>query len=400
MGAFMITIMFISLGLAVAYYLFISRGFTFRLPWSKDPGNITNLTQQQPHELLNCRVKLKEEKKDNCVINIFGVELSGCIHAPADENDAVLQITIADITDGLLKAKPVHSYTKQWRTQYCPDFCFNNNLGTLSEPMTMLTDWVSVGQLHSNWLLFPRKGKRDLEFRISVFSRQTNRRLASTSCPFTYENNEFGYIDLHENKQRTKTLAVPIAFAVSAADNKISDCEVAIIEKWAKSNIQISDASKKSVRQLDKAFNETIDFFRRGNQINIYQICKEVVEISSVAERYDILELCLHVAAADGCVSVEELTLLQSLPDWLELEEERFRSMMEKIIPASIHETEDIEVILGINSEMNKDQTRDQLNREYRKWNARITHADSEVQAQAHHMLELLGQARNKFLEQ
>jgi len=400
MGELMTTIMFLALGLAAVYFIFISCGFTFRLPWSKKPGNITKFAEQPTHELLNCRVQLTKEEKGNCAVNTFGIEVSGCIHAPADENEAVLQITIADVTDGLLKGKPVHSCTKQWRTEYCPDFCFNSNLGTLPERLTMLTDWVNVGQLHTDWLIFPRKGKRELEFKVSVFSRQTNRLLSSTTCPFTYENNEFGYIDFHENRQRTKTLAVPIAFAVSAADNKICDCEVAIIEKWAKSNIKLSGASKKAVRQLDKAFNQTIDFFRHGNQIDTYQICKEIVDISSISERYEILELCLHVAAANGCVSVEELTLLQSLPDWLELDEEKFRSMMEKIIPASMHETEDIEIILGINSQMNKDQTRDQLNREYRKWNARVTHCDSEVQAQAHHMLELLGQARSKILEQ
>jgi len=73
--------------------------------------------------------------------------------------------------------------------------------------------------------------------------------------------------------------------------------------------------------------------------------------------------------------------------------------MREKILPAYMYECEDLEGILGIDSSMNEDDAREHLNREYRKWNARVTNSDSQVQTQAAYMLTLIGQARSKFAE-
>ena len=77
-----------------------------------------------------------------------------------------------------------------------------------------------------------------------------------------------------------------------------------------------------------------------------------------VAERYDILNLCLRVVKANGLAAEEELNLLKNLAEWLEVNTDRFRSMMEKVLPADMHQTEDMEVILGLTSNMTKTQAR------------------------------------------
>jgi hypothetical protein len=144
--------------------------------------------------------------------------------------------------------------------------------------------------------------------------------------------------------------------------------------------------------------DKTVAFFCDGNKLDTHKICKEIVEITSFAERYDILELCLYVAQANGFVAPEEAAILKNLASWLEVDTNRFRDMMEKILPVSMHEVKDAEVILGVTSDMSKDRTRQQLNREYKKWNSRVTNSNPEIQAQADEMVKLIAKARSEYL--
>ena len=110
------------------------------------------------------------------------------------------------------------------------------------------------------------------------------------------------------------------------------------------------------------------------------------------------MDLCLCVVQANGVATLKELTLLNNLARWLEVDGTRFRSMVEKILPVCMHEVEDIEVILDISPDKSKNQTRRQLNEEFRKWNARVTNFDSKIQVQAGHMLKLITDARSKYI--
>jgi tellurite resistance protein len=231
-----------------------------------------------------------------------------------------------------------------------------------------------------------------------MMSAETGWQRDCTRCYFTYEKCARGYLDLQDNVQRAKTLAVALGFAVSAADKKVHDAEVAIIKEWAGANIDLSGAPEKARRKFKKALDKTIKFFRKGNQINPYKICREIVEIAPVAERYDILEFCMWVARANGVAATEEVALLRDIADWLELDNERFRTMMGKILPVGMHEVEDAEAILGVSSDMSEEETRGRLTEEYRKWNARVTSFDPEVQSQADQMLRFIAEARDEYV--
>ena len=144
--------------------------------------------------------------------------------------------------------------------------------------------------------------------------------------------------------------------------------------------------------------SKTIAFFRNGHHLNTYKICKEVVQITPVADRYDVLELCLYIAQAKGFATAEELTLLKNLAIWLEVDMDRFREMTERILPINMHEVKDIEVILGVTPDMNKEKTRQQLNKQFCKWNSRVTNSNRTIQDQADQMLKLIAEARNQYI--
>ncbi len=349
---------------------------------------------------INCRVRPAKQKDEKCDADVFSVEICGSIHAPADMHYATVQISITDITDGIAGARPVHSRIPNRQIQDSPAFVYNNDLGRLPNRITTLSDWTAVAALPLDRLIFPRKGKTMLQFNISVLSRESGEELAHGICTFPYENLSIGYINQQENTRCTKTLAVALAFAVAAADGKLYDCEIEVITNWVKDNFDTSKEPNKTSRKIKKALNKTIRFFRNGNQLDTRKICKEIVEIAHPAERYDILGLCLRVVQAKGFATAEELTFLKNLANGLEVDAERFRTMMEKILPVNMHRLEDMEVVLGVTPNMSREQTRRHLNKEYRKWNARVTSFDSQIQSQADYMLKIIAEARSKYTGQ
>jgi len=374
------------------------------------PKAVSNQNVDQAPQLnmdaLNCRVELTKQEKENPVSDAFTIKICGSIHAPDDTHYTSLKISIMDITGGVSEAAPVHTRVKQWQMlahhtsggQGSPVFCYSADLGKLPHQDTVLSDWTAVAKLSVDWLTFPRKGKRNLQFHTSILSRESGEELACAKCNFTYENTLPGYIDLQENISRTKALAVPLAFAVSAADRKLHRREIDLIKNWVKSNIDFSQASEDVMCELEKALDKTVVFFRDGNQVNIFKICKELVGIAPLAERYDILELCLYVAQADGVAAAEELAILKNLASWLEVDADRFRAMMEKILPVNMHEVKDTEVILGVTSDMDKEKSRQQLNKEYIKWHSRVTNSDPQIRAQADQMLMMIADARSQYV--
>ena len=92
------------------------------------------------------------------------------------------------------------------------------------------------------------------------------------------------------------------------------------------------------------------------------------------------------------------MALLKNLAQWLEVDMNRFREMVEKILPISMHEVRDEEVILGVSADMSRERTRQQLNREYSKWNSRVTSSNPEIQRQADQMLKLIAEARSAYV--
>lgn len=347
---------------------------------------------------LNCRVQSIREVKDGFGIENLGIEICGTIRAAREKDEAVLRVTIRDVTGAEGRSDIVFSKAGQWRSGESGEFCYSADLGKLPGRETILSNWTRVGKIEGDWLLLPWKGDRDLELRASILSRESCDELASSRCVFPYYNEEYGYRDLDENRQRSRTLSVALAFTVIASKGKMFKSEVNVIKDWARANVCSGEATSNANRELEKALDKTFAFFRDGYQLNTFQICKELVDIAPVGGRLDIMEFCLHAVKGKGSASAEELGVLKELSDWLELDSEHYREMAERILPVNMHEFKDAEALLGVESGMSAEKTREQLNREYSKWNARVTNSDPEIQAQADEMLSLIAEARREYV--
>ncbi len=368
--------------------------------WIWDKLKDTGLFEHhRPENQLDCSVSLVTENHQQEQNGGFVVKIKGSIHAPKDRRHTVAQIVITDVTDGISKAKPAHSSLERWQMNDSSVFCYSTELGRLPKAVTKLAEWITVAEIKADWLTLPRTGKRDLLLVVSILSGKSGEKIASTYCNFIYENSALGYIDLQENIEHAKILAVTLAFAVAVADNDVADCELELIKSWARTNIAAFNASNRSKRRLEKAINRTAGLLNQGQQIDISSVCTEIVKLTAHQQRRDILELCMYVAKATGTVTEGKFNTLSDIADSLEIESEQFFEMTERFLPPDICQVKDIGLLVGITSDMSKDQARERLNKQYKKWSSRVTNFDPEIRQQAASMLKYIAEARNEYIE-
>ncbi len=398
MDGFVILVLSLASAAAAVVFLRLIGSFKFPVFGKRNCRPSIEHCVRGKSETLDCRVKLTKEQKDDSFQEVLSPEICGTIHAHDDCSSTIVKISIKDITDGTDKAKAVHTPIEKWQIKDSNIFCYIAKLGKLPEGITTLSDWMTVAEMPVDWLQLPLRGKRDLELRVSIQSQRDNEELACGVCYFTYENITLGYIELEEDIRRAKTTAVPLAFAVAAADKKISDCEIKVIENWSGNNITAVGTRDKIKRKLNELLSRFIALFPYYNQSRGLKMCRNIVKTVPLKVRYDILELCLRVVGSNGTATDNQIDLLKNVANRIGIYREKFRYMMEKVIPVNMYEAKDLEVSLGIASDMNTEQTCRQLSKEYRKWNSRVTNRNPKVKTQAERMLKLIADVRNQYV--
>jgi len=366
---------------------------------SQRPGE-TPAGFRQPLDLttFNCRARIGREADGETWRSILVVDICGTIQAPEDGHGIDVRIELNDVTDKTDEPLPLLDRPKHGPLNGSLHFVHQCDMGRLCRRTTVLPDWTTVGQLSTQWFVLPRRGQRQLKYTIAIVSRETGAQLAGATCLGAYQNTEAGYLDIEDDIQRAKTLAVGLAFSVGAANGQLLDPEVNVIAAWVKTNFGSAGASEGANLELDRALQKTTAFFRRGGTLNVPQICREIVQIAPLIGRLDILDLCLRVAAAKGQVTAAEFQLLKDLAEGLQIDRSRLRAMVEKILPVEMHQTKDAEMILGITNEMSQDEARHQLNREYAKWSSRVISTDPAIRRQADQMIRLIADARTQYV--
>jgi uncharacterized tellurite resistance protein B-like protein len=332
-------------------------------------------------------------EKDFAGDDIFTIQLRGTIRIDKPDQRVNLKISIDDIT--CREPAAVYLKPKSENLSNLRNYQLTCDIGRINEIETQIPDWLSIAKIKPSMMLFARRGKRLLQLSGTVVSPQ-NQPLTKCKCIFEYENRESGYIDIEQNIERSRALAVALAFDICAADGKMYKTEIDKIKSWAHSNIAQSDTKIK--HRLETALNKTVRFFKKGCKIDTASLVAELTLISPIALRYDIIEMCLSVVNTKGFVSNGQIEIIKKLADRLDIEPAKFREMAQRLIPAQFHKIKDVQILLGIDEQMTKEQARTQLNSEYRKWNSRVTNIDPVIQSQAEQMLDLIARARGRYI--
>lgn len=339
---------------------------------------------------LQCKCIVETDFAGN---DIFTIQLRGTIRIHKPDQRVNLKISIDDIT--CREPAAVYLKPKSENLSNLKNYQLTCDIGRLNEIETQIPDWLSIAKIKPSMMLFARRGKRKLQLNGYVVSPQ-NQQFTKCKSLFEYENCELGYIDIAQNIERSRALAVALAFDLCAADGKMYKSEINKIKSWAQSNIAQADAKIK--RRLEIALNKTVRFFKKGYKIDTASAAAELAGIAPVAIRYDIIEMCLTVAAAKGFITNGQIQMLKNLAGSLDIEPVKFREMAERLIPAQFHKIKDVQILLGLDERMTIEQARTQLNSEYRKWNSRVTNIDPVIQSQAEQMLDLIARARGRYI--
>lgn len=326
---------------------------------------------------------------------VLKIEIIGLIASGENEVNKGLnaQIALEDVTDGARKAREVRDNNKVGK----PGFASEVALGRLPRGVFLISEWTNIAEINTGSLLFAKRGRRKVRLRVSIRAQSSGERITSAESDFYFDERRRGYEYYEEDSQRARTLAIALGFSVSAADKKIYKVQFEVIRKWVKRSFELERCGRRVRRKFEKSLEKSLQFFREGNRLDTFSICRELAEIAPLSLRVEIVEFCLEVAGANGIVVPEEVKLLKEIGKLLEVDAERFNAKMEKLLPVTMHQERDPRSFLNLDEDMTGEQKGRILTREYSKWNARVCNSDPEIRKQADLMLSLIAEAKEEF---
>lgn len=329
--------------------------------------------------------------------DVLHIQMKGIINGPHDNFDLRFIAKLTDITDG--KELPVLSTLDDFKSSDSDIFWYEGNVEKFPYESTILKNWVTVVRVPKIFLTCARSGNRKIKVEVFAVKGDSDTVLEKTSSEFSFFSENTGYEEKSENRDYFEEMAIKTAMLVSASDGSMDSTEAAIIKEWVRKRVNSyteeykEDEKKRLNSYLKEAYEEI-----NNNSIDIYEVLEGIENIASEGEKFDLFELCLDVAKADGEADKEELQIINDIAKYINLDEKQFRSMIEKTLPITIHTSAlSDEDLLGITSDMNKEEIRKHLRNEYRKWNQRIGASDPEVREQAEKMIHLIAEARKEY---
>jgi tellurite resistance protein len=219
---------------------------------------------------------------------------------------------------------------------------------------------------------------------------------------FNYDFTEKGYEEETEHRDEAMGITAKIGIAVAMADGSLDDREGKVINAWVVRNIEpYSDEKKKHLKKVyNDAMKEAFTAAKNGD-LSLSTLTSRLNEISEKSARYETIELCFDVMAADGVADAEELKTIRKIAEALDLDLDEIEKMRDqKIIGFNTDSSgqASIEDLLGIETHWDKDQIKKHLRTEFQKWNNRLnTLSEGRERENAQRMLDLIADARRNY---
>ena len=278
-----------------------------------------------------------------------------------------------------------------------------------------IASWVRVGAILPDILQPPRGGRRNLvavcrfvdvdsavEIHLGFDDRDDDGILWQRTLQFDHHFANKGYIEAAEHRDEAKALSVKIGIAIAMSDGTLDATEGVTIQSWIRKEISMYTDTRQ--QQLKKVYNdamrEAYEAARRSELV-LSEITSRLNQIGEISTKYETLELCFDVMAADGVADAEELRTIRGVADALELDFDEIERMKDqKIIElgSDLTAQASIEDILGIDPSWGEERTKEYLRDEFQKWNNRLmTLSEGEERHNAQRMLDLISEARVKY---
>jgi tellurite resistance protein len=335
----------------------------------------------------------------DCIV----VQMQGAINAPTDNCPVLFTLTLTDVTKPG-EELPVVTSVPQLQFRDSVAF-FWSKVETLPHRASLIQSWTDLMAIPLEALTFPARGRRRLRFALKISAPLGGAaELVSETAEMELVNEQPGYVDARRARLNAGELAVRLAVMVSAVDGELEESEGDVIRRWIDRRVAAEpEASRDEARRvLSRSIFSAEQVAECADPADLEHVSLDMVRNAPIGgaskgDLYDLLELCMEVASADGKATEEELSLIDALAGELDVDRDRFRSMSEKLLPVGMHESADTDQILGVDPSWTPREKKRHLRRLYRKWNAVATHSDPERRKQAGDMLELIARERSRL---
>lgn len=280
-------------------------------------------------------------------------------------------------------------------------------------------DWVRISALIPDSLIGPYKGKRKLHLKCTFWPSNSARvyrggvlleelkqyeQTFGTMGSHIFELDliNSGYLELDKERLEVQKASIRMAVAIALADGTLDKSEGNQIKAWIKGIVDSTSENQKDKvkeilnNELQSSFTDA-----KNKNIDVTKVCNNIKDVGSKADKYDLIELCLDVMAADGEADKEELKYIEKISKLIGVDYNEITKMKDqrliKLDP-STSSAEGLEEKLGIDPNWDKAKIKKHIINLYGKWNGRLNSLPEGIERDnAQKMLDLIAEARKKY---
>ena len=361
--------------------------------------------------LFEIRTREEESDDDGGGIKVIRIEARGLI--PVTRQTKIgFMTSVFDTTDE--KPRPVLSHIEQFQEAESTSYYFSNEAGTASLGQGY-DSWAQVGVVLPDILFPPKGGNRklvivlriiDLENPPAIFLGYVDPKdpghLHSKTKTINYHFDDKGYEEVASDRDEARGLAVKLAMAIAMADGSLDDSEGTTIQAWIRRTIApYSDEKQETLKELyNTALKDAYADAQSGN-LSLSDISGRMNEVGDKPQKFEAIELCFDVMAADGVADESELQTIKNIAEALELDYDEMGKMRDQRLiklDVATEQQASIETIVGIEPDWSNEQTKKHLRNEFAKWNDRLnTLGEGQERENAQRMLDMISEARKKY---
>jgi len=276
--------------------------------------------------------------------------------------------------------------------------------------------WVQIGLVFPGMLYPPEGGTRNLllisriinmddppNIYLGYCDRGENGVLQTLSAESEFYYDGKGYLESVAHRDEARGLAIKLAMSVAMADGSLDDEEGNVIKEWiVKTIAPFSEDKQETLKKLyNDALREAYSDAKTGD-LSLSETTERLEELAEMPQKYEAIELCFEVMAADGVVDQNEITTIKNIAEALDLDFDEIEKLRDKHLvnlDISTDKQADIETILHIDSSWSPEQIKKHLRGEYAKWNNRLnTLEEGQERENAQKMLDLIAEGRKKYV--
>jgi len=317
-----------------------------------------------------------------------------------------VEIELQDITPGKA-GQPIISLIEAFQASNSAEFEY---IQLLDDPIYegSSLNWSTIEGIPIDLLSFAHSGNVSLSITFSVYDRATTPvpLIVKSQAQIVINSSTPGYEDAVDHINHIRGCMIQIALYIASSDGHTDPSEIQVIKSWGKKMVNaVPDHLQDTARSsINDALKKATDMIHRGQQdLLLQKSTTELVENADRSALYEAYDLCLEVVQADGEAHPEEMAILTQIARRLDLDEDTAKNMSHKQL-AGLHfshsdSADGADKLLGITEDMSKEQIRKHLGKEFRTWNGRVNHDDSDTREEAKLRLQMIAEARTRHLK-